>query len=435
MANIPDPNPEPNDLPPDPFGPGDPFDTSPISNASAAPGGDSGPDFSALGPLGAMFGPMLGDLTRLMNEQRATVWDQGRQVALLRAAGDGDVPVAPLDRIKLEELAVIVQRHVEEASGLRVSQSENVTVHALSRVQWTADFLELHRPMLEPATAAQPANAADPTLPADSGGDSNPDKMLAGLVSFIGPAMIAMQIGTMAGQLSHRTFGSGDLPLPRRHPDHVTLLPQNIERFATEWSLPIDSVRVRVLIEELLMHTVLRHAHVADALRVLMAEHARGFSVDTDQLMGHLEGFGNGVDPADPTAGVSPAGLGAPASARQTELAVDIARIVAVIEGYVEHLGGVIAARLLGGDRRVDEALRRSRRQTDDATELLSSLVGMRVTQSAADRGLTFAEGVVERAGTQALAALWTSTSNLPTDSELDAPGLWLARLELGAGS
>jgi len=38
---------------------------------------------------------------------------------------------------------------------------------------------------------------------------------------------------------------------------------------------------------------------------------------------------------------------------------------------------------------------------------------------------------VVERAGIEGLNRLWEEQSMLPTASELDAPGLWLARIDL----
>jgi uncharacterized protein (DUF2342 family) len=39
--------------------------------------------------------------------------------------------------------------------------------------------------------------------------------------------------------------------------------------------------------------------------------------------------------------------------------------------------------------------------------------------------------GVVERAGEEGLARLWHSEKELPTPAELEAPGLWLARIDL----
>ena len=46
-------------------------------------------------------------------------------------------------------------------------------------------------------------------------------------------------------------------------------------------------------------------------------------------------------------------------------------------------------------------------------------------------RGSTFVDGVVERAGQEGLARLWVSAAELPTPAEIDAPGLWLARIDL----
>ena len=47
------------------------------------------------------------------------------------------------------------------------------------------------------------------------------------------------------------------------------------------------------------------------------------------------------------------------------------------------------------------------------------------------DRGRAFVQGVVERKGDDALSRLWTEQLNLPTPAEVDAPGLWLARIGL----
>ena len=38
--------------------------------------------------------------------------------------------------------------------------------------------------------------------------------------------------------------------------------------------------------------------------------------------------------------------------------------------------------------------------------------------------------GVIERAGDDGLGRLWSSVEHLPTPNEVDAPGLWLARIE-----
>jgi uncharacterized protein (DUF2342 family) len=40
-------------------------------------------------------------------------------------------------------------------------------------------------------------------------------------------------------------------------------------------------------------------------------------------------------------------------------------------------------------------------------------------------------QGVIERKGEDALTRLWSDELDLPTPAEVDAPGLWLARIGL----
>ena len=61
----------------------------------------------------------------------------------------------------------------------------------------------------------------------------------------------------------------------------------------------------------------------------------------------------------------------------------------------------------------------------------MERLLGLELTQAHFDRGAAFIAGVIERAGRPGLDRLWDSAETLPTPNEVDAPGLWLARLDL----
>ena len=58
-------------------------------------------------------------------------------------------------------------------------------------------------------------------------------------------------------------------------------------------------------------------------------------------------------------------------------------------------------------------------------------LFGLRLDQDALDRGEAFVRGVIARGGDVELAKLWTVEENLPTPAEVDAPGLWIAWVNL----
>jgi uncharacterized protein (DUF2342 family) len=51
--------------------------------------------------------------------------------------------------------------------------------------------------------------------------------------------------------------------------------------------------------------------------------------------------------------------------------------------------------------------------------------------QEGLDRGEAFVRGVLERGGESELAKLWVIEANLPTPAEVDAPGLWIERVNL----
>jgi len=98
----------------------------------------------------------------------------------------------------------------------------------------------------------------------------------------------------------------------------------------------------------------------------------------------------------------------------------------------MDSIGGT----LIGSYAQLTEALRRRRVEADASDRFVEQLLGLELTRAAYERGTRFVDGVVERAGAGGLDPLWRDERSLPTPAEIDAPGLWLARLELdGDGS
>ena len=75
------------------------------------------------------------------------------------------------------------------------------------------------------------------------------------------------------------------------------------------------------------------------------------------------------------------------------------------------------------------EALRRRRVEAAAADRFVERLFGLELTQATYDRGSAFVRGVLEREGEDGLRRLWEGDEQLPTPAEVDAPGLWLARI------
>ena len=388
----------------------------------ATPEGRPDDFFSAL--------PMFGDLAKALQNQGPLNWDAARQFAHLGATGGtGEANVDPADRLAFADLTRIAWFHVAEVIG---SEDEAPPPDAVSRGQWASGTLDAYRHLFtEMATALGAAGGEDES--AEAAGDPMM-AMMAGLSKMMAPAMLGMAVGSMVGHLATRAFGTHDLPIPRR-PNTVTLLPANIDDFATDWEIPRDEMRLWVLAHELAGFALFEVDHVRDALSDLVRRHVGGFHADPNAVAERLGSLD--AETADPMAALQRALsdpevlLGAVTSPEQLELRPRLDALVAVVVGYTDWIVDAVAVRVVGGDAlRIAEAVRRRRVETTASDSFVEQLLGIRLGEAQVARGKAFVQGVVDRAGDGGLRPLLERPDGLPTPSEVDAPGLWLARLE-----
>ncbi|TPW13821.1 MAG: hypothetical protein FD127_1795, partial [Acidimicrobiaceae bacterium] len=104
----------------------------------------------------------------------------------------------------------------------------------------------------------------------------------------------------------------------------------------------------------------------------------------------------------------------------------------AAVVGYVDYMVDAVAARLIGGDALgIAEAVRRRRIEATAEDVFIERLLGLQVSAAQVRRGKDFIAGVVDRSGEGDLTRLFDTAGGLPTPAEIDAPGLWLARIQL----
>ena len=407
-----------DDLPPDPF-------------SGADSGDELGKNFEQ-NPLSGM--PLFGDLAKLFSQQGPIGWDAARQLALSIATDGGEAGnVDPLERIRLEQLARIAELHVGNATGLPTSfGGTGISIVPVTRGQWATTTLESWRPLFE-RLASSLTPPATPTTP----DPSDPLSFMAPLMAMMGPMMMGMTAGSMIGHLSRRSFGQYDLPVPRIAKDDVMVIPANFETFASEWSIPADDLRLWVCAQEIAMHSVLRIPHVRATVDEFLSAYAAGFEPDPNALedrLGSME-----FDMSDPAAmsgmqsmfGDPELLLGAIQSQAQRDMLPKFEALIAAMVGYVDHIVDAVGSSLLSNTTMISEAVRRRRVEADDSDRFVERLFGLELTQATYDRGAAFVAGIVERAGNDGLVRLWESERTLPTPAELEAPGLWLARIEL----
>lgn len=391
---------------------------------------------SSSDPLGGGSNPfegIFGDIFRLIGSSSTGPlnWDVAKQVATL-IAGNGQVEpnVDPLDRIQLEELARVAELHVNQVSSLQVNVR---AVETLNHVEWAHQTLDAYRPLLEKLaeglSLGQSTLSSDSEVTQDLGSGAMPFGQIERLMR---PLLMGMQAGGMVGHLSRRTLGQYDLPIPRMVNATLVLVPANIRSYAADWSLPYDELSLYVSVEETTRLGVLSQLHVHRRISGLLTDYASSFERDEHAVQERLDELDLGDPSALSNALSDPQSLlGAVQTDRQRQIQVQLNAVIAAYLGYVDHVVKAVAARTIASAGAIAEANKRRRVEESDGNRIVERLFGLELTQTQFDRGEAFIEGILERAGETGLGRLWHSEYELPTPAEVDAPGLWLERIDI----
>ena len=402
------------------------------------------------GDGGNPFQSLLGDLMNMLGTSAPNQWEMVRSFALNVATGGGsEANVEPVQRIRLEQLARVAELNVSEATGLPVSpDGRRLTCIPVGRGDWTLRALESWQPLL---VAMTPVAGPMPVPPTESGPGGDPladDDPLGGLggllgqwATAIGPMFFGLQVGSVVGHLAQRALGQYPLAIPWAPSDELILNTSNIATFAEDWSLPEEEALLWVCARELASNSVLTRPAVRTRMEELLTTLAESSASAQQDLAGKLGGMlsPGGLDGAAGMDLESLQGMFGDPEALLGELLTPETRrssdaltaLAVVVDGYADHIADTVGQKLVGSHSQLAEAWYRRRIERGKGEEAAGSLFGLDLDQTQVDRGRSFISGVVERAGHDGLGRLWSSERNLPTPSEVDAPGLWLEQISL----
>jgi putative hydrolase len=381
----------------------------------------------------------LAQLMRMLQSSGPVNWEVARQVAAWVALeGGAEPPVDPADHEQLDELVRAAQTHVVGATGL--AATFRAPLRTVGPKTWADLHLEALRPVLEalavnlgkvmrPPTIPQEGPGREVAEPGAAGAAADP---FGGLLGMLAPVLLGLQSGSMMGYLAQHALGRYDLPLPTSDEPSLCFVVANIDAFEDAWSLPRADLRFYLAIHEV-VHAAERSVPWVQARLVRLAtDYVSGYELDTDALEAR---FGS-IDPNDPSSLSSIAEdpdalLGAMQSPGQRDVLAQLQSLTSVLEGYADTVLERIGAELIPSFGQIHEAMQRHRVEQGEAERFVQTLLGLELTREHYERGAAFCAGVVERAGPDGLSRLWESESMLPTPAELEAPGLWLARIDL----
>jgi coenzyme F420 biosynthesis associated uncharacterized protein len=122
-------------------------------------------------------------------------------------------------------------------------------------------------------------------------------------------------------------------------------------------------------------------------------------------------------------------------SREQRELLDQLQPVMAVIEGYSEHVMDALGVELVPGYEKLRVAMDRRRRSRSAPERILQKLLGLDMKMRQYEQGKRFCDAVVAEAGIAGLNTVWRSPADMPSAAELDDPSAWIRRTTLSSAA
>jgi coenzyme F420 biosynthesis associated uncharacterized protein len=122
-------------------------------------------------------------------------------------------------------------------------------------------------------------------------------------------------------------------------------------------------------------------------------------------------------------------------SSEQRALFAEMQAMMAVIEGYSNHIMNAVGHDLLPDYEMIHARFEQRQRQRSPAEQLFARVTGLDIKLEQYRLGESFIDRVVERRGHAFARRVWDRRANLPTLEELNRPETWIARIESSANN
>ena len=363
------------------------------------------------------FGGFFGDIFNALGQQGPNAWFETARTLALNVARqqDGDPNPEPAERLRIEQFAPLVARHVGTLLEVIVTSE----IEAVNRTALTLAALDQWRPLVTPML-----EAPIPDLGSELGDEAG--ATFGQLAATLGPLFTGFQLGSVAGHFSERAWSLAALPLPRDH-DRRLLVVNNVAQFASEWSLLPDGPIVFALAREFIASVVLSQPGTGDALRVLLLEAVRDATAAQGDVLSRLTKLTNPEDLAalmnNPEALLEGLEL-----SDETPATRSINAAAAVLRAVFDKMAFHVTESVLGPGAPLREAYRRHQMadaRGEDAAAALFGIDNHGSFQAGADE---FVDQIAERHGWEAFTALLRA-DGLPMELELANPFEWFERV------
>ncbi len=339
-------------------------------------------------------------------------WTLARQIARF-AAGGAQVPHLGVD---LETMSADAERQVADYTGLTLP-GPPPPPEMVDRATWAEINLDTLSGFLDPVGARL----------SDRLGSAGP---LSGPLRAAASATLAAEVGLVAGYMSQRVLGQYELSLLQpEQPARLLFVGPNLVKAIGEMQLDRDRFLAWIVFHE--VTHVFQLAGV-EWLRPYLADLLREY-LETVEVS--IEKGAAGGLPSLPSAkqiaeAYREGGLAALVQTKeQRGIMRRLQAVMAVVEGYSEHVMDAVGERVLPGYEKLRDAMDRRRESRSAPAKILERLLGLDLKMRQYVVGKKFCDAVVDEHGIETLNRVWEAPELLPTLAELDHPEDWVSRI------
>jgi coenzyme F420 biosynthesis associated uncharacterized protein len=322
-----------------------------------------------------------------------------------------------------EELLRDIERPIASYTGNELSLA-NTHVEVLDRAGWIRANMVNFRELLQPVedfyqeTSARARFA--PPVP----------------VQRAAQMMLSSQVGVLVGYLSRRVLGQYDIALLGQEPltaGKLYFVEPNLRQVEETLAVPPDELRRWIALHEAthahefeLYPWVREHLNTSlrQYLRLLL-EDMRGHGDENtlalimNRFIGNLRQGHNMIN-----ALMTPA---------QRELLSRLQALMALAEGYSNHVMNNVGRDLLPHFELIHERVEQRQRQRSPAEQWFLKITGLSLKMEQYRLGEMFVDAVVRQRSIGFVNRAWQSPESLPSEAEIRDPGRWIARMEAAA--
>lgn len=433
------------------FNPPDSPDDDPQGSGAGGQGGPSGFDMADLGAALSQLGSMLQGMgSNSAAPTTAVNWAQAEDIARKAVAGAGDPAIGAAEQQRVAEAVRLADLWIDAVTAM---PSSGPSARAWSRSQWIVATMPAWQSVIEPVAehvqSAMTSMMPDPEelkgslppelaamLPANLGASDLAGMMapMMGMARQMGANMFAMQVGQALSALAGEVVGAGDVGLPLASDGVPTLLPTNIAAFGSGLGIDAGEVELYLALREVAHQRLFRHVQWLGP-RVIGAveQYASGIGLD----MGKLEELMRDVDPRDPNSisEALAAGVLVPEDTPAQKAALArLETLLALIEGWVDHLVTAAIDGRLTSATRLQEAVRRRRAAGGPAEKTFATLVGLELRPRRLREAAALWQALDDQLGAAGRDGVWEHPDLLPSADDLDDPAGFVAGMASGSG-